>query len=229
MLGGAVFAGAVAGALVVKTAEAAGVIRDRADVLAALIVFVPLALAGAWDDRRGDEAARGFRGHLGARRLTGGIVKIAAGGAAGLAAAALLHREDLPVAALTALAIPLCANLFNLLDRAPGRAGKTALLLGLPLLALGDAQWAVAAAGAFGALAAVLPADLGERGMLGDAGANPIGGLIGLGLADSLGRAPLAVVVVVLLLLNAASERWSFSKVIEETPLLRKLDAIGRK
>jgi hypothetical protein len=195
---------------------------------AAVIVFLALAAAGAWDDRRGDESPRGFGGHLRAGRLTGGLVKIAAGGLAGMAAGAVVYRGDLPMAALTALAVPLAANLFNLLDRAPGRAGKVALVVGIPLLAFGHEEWAVAAAGAFGALAAVLPADLAERGMLGDAGANPLGALAGLGLAVSLDTGPLAGAVAVLLLLNLASERWSFSAVIERTPVLRALDSFGR-
>lgn len=196
---------------------------------AAAVVLILLGVAGGWDDSRGDEAPRGFAGHLRAGRLTGGVVKILAGGAAGVIAGLLVHPGEPGLAALTALAVPLAANLFNLLDRAPGRTGKVALLFALPLLALGDERWAIASAGTFGALAAVLPSDLDERGMLGDAGANPLGGLVGLGLGVSLGTVPLSVVVAVLLLLNAASERWSFSEVIERTPFLRTIDAIGRK
>ncbi|MDQ3941229.1 MAG: hypothetical protein M3238_07765, partial [Actinomycetota bacterium] len=40
--------------------------------------LVVMALAGAWDDFRGDERPRGFSGHLAAARsrsLTGGLVK----------------------------------------------------------------------------------------------------------------------------------------------------------
>ncbi|HEX2294591.1 MAG TPA: hypothetical protein VHN37_04710 [Actinomycetota bacterium] len=196
---------------------------------AAFVVVTLLGTAGLWDDSRGDEAPRGFAGHLSARRLTGGVVKLVAGGVAGIACAAVLAPDDLGRAALIALAVPLAANLFNLLDRAPGRTGKVALLVAAPLLALGNETWALAAAGTFGALAALLPVDLAERGMLGDAGANPIGGLVGLGLAVSLDTAPLAAVVALLAALNAASERWSFSQVIDRTPLLRKLDSIGRK
>lgn len=231
VLGGAVFFGGMAALLVAKIAEIAG-LKDFTTPLEepAFLVLVLLAAAGCWDDMRGDEAARGFSGHLRAGRLTGGIVKILAGGAAGVASAALLYRyhQDVTTAVLTALAVPLSANLFNLLDRAPGRTGKTALVVALPLLVFGHGGWALVAAGTFGALAAVLPADLRERGMLGDAGANPIGGMIGLGLAVSLGRGALAGAVLALLALNLASERWSFSKAIERTPFLRALDSLGR-
>lgn len=232
VLGGAVFFGGMAALLVAKIAEITG-LKDFTTPLEepAFVVLVLLAAAGWWDDRRGDETARGFSGHLRAGRLTGGIVKILAGGVAGIVSAALLFRyhHDPVTAVLTALAIPLSANLFNLLDRAPGRTGKAALVAGVPLLVWGHGGWALVAAGTFGGLGAVLPADLRERGMLGDAGANPIGGMIGLGLAVSLGRGALGAAVVVLLALNLASERWSFSKVIEGTPALRALDRLGRK
>lgn len=231
VLGGAVFFGSACALLVAKIAEIAG-LKDSKTPLEepAFVVLVLLAAAGVWDDMRGDEAARGFSGHLRAGRLTGGIVKILAGGAAGVVSAALLYRyhQDVTTAVLTALAVPLSANLFNLLDRAPGRTGKSALVVALPLLVFGHGGWALVAAGTFGALAAVLPADLRERGMLGDSGANPIGGMIGLGLAVSLGRGALAGAVLALLALNLASERWSFSKAIERTPFLRALDSLGR-
>jgi UDP-GlcNAc:undecaprenyl-phosphate GlcNAc-1-phosphate transferase len=199
---------------------------------AALVVLAAMGGAGRWDDRRGDEPARGFAGHLGAARqgrVSGGLVKIAAACGAGGAAGALLAPWDAVTIGLIVAAVGLGANLVNLLDRAPGRAGKAALLWGALLAAFGDPAWAVAAAGTFGGLVAVLPYDLGERGMLGDAGANPVGALLGLGLAVSLDTPALAGAVAVLLLLNLASERWSFSEVIERTPALRTLDRLGRK
>ena len=186
--------------------------------------------AGLYDDRRGDEPARGFRGHLGAARsgaLTGGLVKIAAGGLAGLIATLALAG---PLRKLEAfLLVPLAANLFNLLDRAPGRAAKTGWLFLVPLLAFGSEQWGLAAAGLTGALLAVTPFDMRERAMLGDAGANPLGAIVGLGLAVSLPEPWLALSVVMMLVLNAISERVSFSTVIDSSPWLRALDRIGRR
>ena len=198
----------------------------------AVILVAAMAAAGTWDDWRGDERPRGFAGHLaaaGGGRLTGGIVKILAAGGAGLAAGIILHPRDLPMIVLTIAAVGLGANLVNLLDRAPGRAGKLTLLAGVPLLVFGDTGWGIAAAGTLAALAVVLPADLGERGMLGDAGANPLGALLGLGLAASLDGVALGAAVAVLLALNLASEKWSFSEVIARTPPLRAFDGLGRK
>jgi UDP-GlcNAc:undecaprenyl-phosphate GlcNAc-1-phosphate transferase len=75
----------------------------------------------------------------------------------------------------------------------------------------------------------VLPADLSARGMLGDAGANPLGAVWGLGLAAATGTFGRIVTIAVLLVLNLASERWSFSAAIDRTPILSALDRLGRK
>jgi UDP-GlcNAc:undecaprenyl-phosphate GlcNAc-1-phosphate transferase len=198
---------------------------------AAVAVVVAVMWAGGRaDDLRGDEGDRGFRGHLraaAAGRMTGGLVKIAAGGASGFAGALLVAGGwDVVLVAAT---VALGANLFNLLDRAPGRAGKLWLLAVGPVAALGTESWTVAAAGTIGALVVLLPLDLGARAMLGDAGANPLGAVWGLGLAAALPVRATALAVGVLLILNVASERWSFSAVIEQTPGLRGFDRLGRK
>src|SRR2546421_13113503 len=118
------------------------------------------------------------------------------------------------------------ANLVNLLDLRPGRALKAGVLIGAPL-AVG-ARGGVAA-GPVGAAAALLPADLGEEIMLGDAGANALGALLGVALAARAGTAGRAVLLAGLAGLTAASERVSFTRVIESTPGLRELDALGRR
>lgn len=203
----------------------------RVGVSVAIVCGLMFA-AGVWDDRRGDEASRGFKGHLRALahgRVTSGALKIAAGGAAGLAAALMLMSHDVLRAAAAILLVAGGANMINLFDRAPGRAGKLVLLIALPLMALGHPGWALGAAGFLGALIACLPADLGERAMLGDAGANPLGALVGLGLALSLDGWAVWVAAVVVVSLNVASERWSFSKVIADHPWLDSLDRAGRK
>lgn len=200
--------------------------------LAVVYVTAVMWAAGALDDRRGDERSRGFRGHLASMRggrLTGGILKMIAGGVAGAGAAAILFGRDLEAAAATLLLVALGANAVNLFDRAPGRAAKVFLLAALPLMAFGDMHWGIAAAVAVGAVVACLPFDLEERAMLGDAGANPLGALLGLGLAASLVGPGRWVAVVLLVALNAASEWWSFSRAIEKTPWLNRLDRIGRK
>jgi hypothetical protein len=65
--------------------------------------------------------------------------------------------------------------------------------------------------------------------MLGDAGANALGALLGLALAARTGPLGRAVLLAGVAGLTAASERVSFTRVIERTPGLRELDALGRR
>ena len=202
--------------------------------LVTAVVCGVMFVAGSWDDRRGDEEDRGFGGHLGALRagrVTGGVLKILAGlVAAGATFALLSGAEDVDTLHLVgvALLVPSTANLFNLLDRAPGRTAKAALLAAVPLILLGNTTWATSVAGLFGALIAVIGRDLGERGMLGDAGANPLGAAIGLGLGLSLRGPWLWAALALVVALNALSEKVSFSAVIDRTPPLKAFDRWGR-
>lgn len=213
---------------------------------AALTAGSVAGAVGFYDDVAGNrpeqKAAKGFQGHLGALRegrVTSGLVKIGGVGAAGLAAAVLLsgdrgvkaRRRGGAVRAtadvlLGAGVIAGTANLINLLDLRPGRALKAGALIGAPLT-LGRAGGM--AGGALGAGAALLPADLGEEIMLGDAGANALGALLGVALAAKTGTTGRFLVLAVLAGLTAASEKVSFTKVIQETPWLRSIDELGRR
>lgn len=150
------------------------------------------------------------------------------------------------------LVIALSANLLNLTDLRPGRALKIYSVLAIAAGVVFSLDVAgryesyatdlgVAWAGAdtavtvvcmlivlLGPVLAVWRYDLGERGMLGDAGSNAMGAVVGYLLAGSLDLPTLAAVAVVLLGLNALSERVSFSAVIEAVPPLRYLDRLGR-
>lgn len=208
-----------------------------------LVPIVGMFLAGTWDDLRGDERPRGFGGHLAAARggaLTGGVVKLVVGAAVALLTIAALDKAVPPIGdwLLAAAPIALAANLINLFDRAPGRALKVFLLVAVPLAVLVPAT-RILLAGALGAAAGLLGLDLKAKGMLGDAGANPLGAILGLAMfvavaeaaatTMTLPRIGLGALVVLLVALNLASEKWSFSRIIETTPWLARLDHLGRK
>ncbi|MGQ5264905.1 hypothetical protein ACTWLT_29555 [Micromonospora sp. ZYX-F-536] len=216
---------------------------------AALVAGLGAGGVGLYDDvvggRPEQKAAKGFAGHLAALRegrVTAGLVKVVGVGAAGLGAAALL-AADPRVAAhprrqrhrafgrgvdvlLGAGVIAGTANLLNLLDLRPGRALKSGLLLGAPLT--GGPHGGIAA-GAVGAAAGLLRDDLGEEVMVGDSGANALGALLGVALAARTGPLGRAGLLAVLAGLTAASEKVSFTAVIQQTPGLRELDALGRR
>lgn len=193
------------------------------------------AAFGCYDDLAGSGDRRGFRGHLGALargEVTSGAVKIGGIGAAGLAAAVLLGGAPVDVLINTGLTAG-GANLLNLFDLRPGRAIKVALAGSAALVAgaRGTSRGAASrcAAAPAGAALALLPEDLGERAMLGDAGANALGGMLGAAAAASLSRPARVAVLAGIAGLTAASEVVSFTKVIERTPPLRWADMLGRR
>lgn len=226
--------------LVVEAARTAmaefGVGEELSDsLLRSVVLFACFAFAflGLIDDLLGTEGDRGFRGHLRALvrgRLTTGALKLFGGGVVAIVLTAapgeVSGRRLLADAALVALA----ANLGNLLDRAPGRTLKVGLLLYVPIaLAAGTSPVGLALAPVLGASVGLLPADLGERLMLGDTGANLIGAVLGLGVVLETSRPVRTGVLVALVALNLVSERVSYSRVIDATPGLRHLDRLGRR
>lgn len=191
---------------------------------APFVVAVALAgIAGLYDDLRGDDSARGLGGHLRALAhgsVTTGAVKVLVVGFAGVIAALLLSGASARALADAALIAGL-ANLLNLFDLRPGRALKVALLVTLPVVT--PLAYLVA-----GTAAGLLPGDLRERTMLGDAGANALGAGAGVALAARLPAWAVLVAVLVVVALTLASERVSFSAVIERVPALRWADRLGR-
>jgi UDP-GlcNAc:undecaprenyl-phosphate/decaprenyl-phosphate GlcNAc-1-phosphate transferase len=194
------------------------------------------AAFGGYDDLAGDGDRRGFRGHLGALaqgEVTTGAVKLGGIGTTGLLAAAVLGGAPADVAINTGL-VAGGANLLNLFDLRPGRAIKVALAGGALLAAapggLAPATSAgQAVAAPLGAAAGLLGEDLGERAMLGDAGANALGALLGVAAAAGLSRPARVALLAGIAGLTAASEKVSFTAVIERTPALRWLDMLGRR
>ena len=104
------------------------------------------------------------------------------------------------------------ANAVNLFDLRPGRALKVTVAAGLPLVG------GVAAATAVGSSLGVVRDDLRASSMLGDTGANAAGALLGLALVERTGLVGRAAALVGLAALTLASERVSFTQVIEAEP-----------
>jgi UDP-N-acetylmuramyl pentapeptide phosphotransferase/UDP-N-acetylglucosamine-1-phosphate transferase len=202
--------------------------------VAVVVAVVGFALLGLLDDLAGTGDARGFRGHLTALargRLTTGGVKLLGGGAVALVAASIARgHPSLARLVASAAVIALAANLGNLLDRAPGRAIKASALAAVALVA--------ASAGAVvltdvvvvvGAGLALAPDDLREKLMLGDTGANALGGVLGVGVVLTASDLALAIVLAALVGANVLSELVSFSRIIDAVPPLRALDRAGRR
>ena len=191
---------------------------------------------GIVDDLAGSGKRRGLRGHLAALahgEVTTGTVKFAGIGASGLASAILLGGDPADIV-INAGLIAGGANLLNLFDLRPGRAIKVATAAAALIACVGavtgeGAAGSAAVAAPVGAALALLPDDLGERAMLGDAGANAIGAMLGAAAAASLPRPARLALLAGVVGLTAASEKVSFTTVIERTRPLRWLDMLGRR
>jgi UDP-N-acetylmuramyl pentapeptide phosphotransferase/UDP-N-acetylglucosamine-1-phosphate transferase len=221
---------------VTAVAVAAGAEPDAGAVAGlrlATIAALGFALLGLLDDLGGAGESGGFRGHLrslASGRLTTGAVKLFGGAAVGVIVVSVREPDSVGRVLADGALVALAANLGNLFDRAPGRTTKVALLgLVALVLAVGAQPEIAGVALVVGAGAGLLPADLAERLMLGDAGANALGAALGLGVVLACAPATRTVVLVVVALLNLVSERVSFSRVIAAAPPLRAADRWGRQ
>jgi UDP-N-acetylmuramyl pentapeptide phosphotransferase/UDP-N-acetylglucosamine-1-phosphate transferase len=231
-VGGAV-AGIAAGAVASRLSRGATTasIGGSSAPSASSAVAVAAGALGALDDLAGGASDKGLKGHLGALtrgEVTTGTVKIVGLGVTGLLGAALAdaRRPTRPGALATLVGgavVAGAANAVNLFDLRPGRALKVTVAAGLPLV--GSAP----AAAAVGASLGVVRDDLRATSMLGDTGANAAGALVGLALVERTGLLGRAVALAGLAALTLASERVSFTRVIEAHPVLRGLDEWGRE
>jgi Glycosyl transferase family 2 len=168
-----------------------------------------VALLGLADDLwSGPE--RGFRAHLG-KGSTTGVAK-----AVGIPLVALVTTRSLRKATVVALA----ANVLNQLDTRPGRALK-AFLAGAALVRGPAARYVPIAV-------LLAPYDLREMTMLGDAGANALGALLGYGSVGKLTARGQLFAIAALAGLTAAGEARSLGELIERTPVLSRIDRLGR-
>ena len=207
-------------------ALAAG-LSARPPLPASVVAAAGAAAVGAYDDvvgaRQEQRQDKGLRGHAAALRqgrVSAGAVKAVGIGAVGLLSARLgaPSRRAVDVVVDGAL-VAVAANLLNLFDLRPGRALKVGVL----------AAAAVDAPGPAGAALALLPGDLRERTMLGDAGANALGAVLGLALVVGHdARRTRLTALVAGSALTLLSESVSYSRVIDAAPPLRALDRLGR-
>ena len=150
---------------------------------------------------------RGFRAHLRTGRTTG-ILKLV-----GIPLVGLLATRKVSGALLVGLA----ANFLNQLDTRPGRALKAYLLAALPARA------------PIGTAVLLLPYDLREQTMLGDAGSNALGAMLGLSSVSRLTGTKRWLAIGALAGLTILGERRSIGELIERTPVLTQLDRLGRE
>lgn len=220
---------AIAAGLTVSAALSGANCRTKA---AATLAVAGAGTFGVIDDLVESTEEKGLRGHIGALargKMTTGGLKILGIGATALAAAAIARRPGDTVRDVLGKGalIATSANLANLFDLRPGRVVKVAGATSLPL-AIASRESGLAGA-VVGASLAAAPEDLAEETMAGDGGANALGALVGSAVAFTAPRWAREATLVGVIGLTVASERWSFSQFIDDTPWLKAVDSWGRR
>jgi UDP-N-acetylmuramyl pentapeptide phosphotransferase/UDP-N-acetylglucosamine-1-phosphate transferase len=231
-----VIAAVVVGELVLSALnryDASSALAARDVRRAVEVAVVGFGLVGLLDDLAGEGVTSGYRGHLSALlrgEVTTGAVKILGGGVVALVATVMAVDEGLGMLLADAALVALSANLANLLDRRPGRVTKVALVVWLALwgASLADPLLAATALTVGAALGLLVP-ELREQLMLGDAGSNPLGAALAMGVVITQSPAVRIASLAGVLALNLVAERVSFTAVIERVGVLRAFDELGRR
>lgn len=192
-----------------------------------------VSFAGFVDDVAGNRERRGFLGHFSylvqQKEFTTGIWKAGIGGIAAFLAAALYSFSWWNIM-INTLLVALTINIFNLFDVCPGRSIKVFFLASLGIIVFIPSYTAhILIYPVAGILAAFAVYDLKGQTMMGDTGSNLIGLAVGLAVMAGGNILTRMVMVIFLILLHLAAERYSFSQVINNNRILLSLDRLGRR
>lgn len=194
-----------------------------------LILGFGFGLLGLFDDLAA-QPERGWRSHVPALlsgRLTPGALKIVGGGMLAFTIGAA-SASSFGWAVVHTAVIALMANVFNALDVRPGRAAKFYLLGAIPMAILGRYQQ-IPLAATLGAVAAFAIFDLRERAMLGDAGSNAIGAILGGAVVIAQPAEWVRIALLAVLIgLTLIAEGPTLSAWIDRIGPLRSFDRAGR-
>lgn len=190
-----------------------------------------VSMTGLLDDIWGDHQHKGLKSHLRALlkgELTTGGIKAITGMAAAVIVAGNISVDYMNLI-VNVLLLALFINTENLLDLRPGRAIKV-FLLGVFIFLLAfparnEVYWLVLVTGA---AIAFLRIDFAEKAMLGDAGSNFLGFLLGYYAVVYLSLPFKLLFILLLTILHWYCERYSLTKLVARLRFLDYLDRLGR-
>ncbi len=205
-----------------------------------LLLIIGTGFMGFLDDQLGNNLNKGFRGHLKAllqeKKLTTGGFKLFFGALIALIFSLGITKplkldfgHFLAGTILHFLLIALATNTINSFDLRPGRAGKV-FLLGAVLICIFAKNFSYL--GLFipslTILLCYLPLDLKAKIMLGDIGSNLLGATLGVMGCWMLNLPGKISFLLILLGLQFAAEKFSFTTLIEQSKILKSIDDLGR-
>ncbi len=210
-----------------------------------MILIITLTFLGFIDDIWGKSKVKGLRGHFKALQrgeLTTGALK-----AIGTVALSLFILQpfsaNLFLLLVNALILAFFVNFFNLLDLRPGRAVKVFVLLGTVIFVTAwfykgldfynynyeTSIWMIW--GLFlGTIMVLFNLELKEELMLGDAGSNVLGGLMGFTFLLTFDELYVKILALIILLaVHFLTEKYSITEVISRFKWMDTIDKWGRK
>ncbi len=203
-------------------------IGDRFTINQLIYLTLIIGAAGFIDDLAGGKKHQGFKGHFRSffdGHVTTGLLKAVISATAVFLV--IIVKEDNIIFMLSdLLLILLMTNLINLFDLRPGRALKFFLLLCIPLLKNGE--YFLYLIPIFLLMIRYLSLEFKGKVMLGDTGSNTLGVILGLGYVNTFNFQLRVILLIGLLFFNIEAERVSFSKIIQNNPVLNWFDHLGR-
>jgi UDP-N-acetylmuramyl pentapeptide phosphotransferase/UDP-N-acetylglucosamine-1-phosphate transferase len=197
-----------------------------------ILALMSISFLGFIDDMLGQRDTLGFKGHFGALfrgRLTTGGLKAMGGGLISLFIAVFVSDGWINII-INTLILALFTNMLNLLDLRPGRAVKGFLFFTIVIIIIagGNLDWLLLAPLA-GAVLWYFRYDLSARIMMGDAGSNVLGFALGYLAITELSLNARTGILLFLIAMHVLTEKYSLTKIIEKTAILRCIDNMGRR
>ena len=190
---------------------------------------VGFGLLGLIDDIYGNRGAGGFKGHFSLLRrgqVSTGLVKAVGGGLLALGIGYFVSGHRIGEGLLDGLVISLSANFLNLLDLRPGRA-VSCFWVGLVIVIFSTMKSFPVGREL---VPLVVPAacltvlDRSALVMMGDAGSNVLGAVLGVSIAYGVNIPFRVGFLLFVIAVHLYSEKRSISKLIEANRVLRQID-----
>lgn len=195
-----------------------------------VLMIITLTFSGLIDDILGDDTIKGLKSHILTffkGRFTTGILKALTDIILGILLS-ILRTHNIIYIILDMLVFILCINCINLLDLRPGRAikGFVFFISIITLIAKFVNLHYIIPISTL--LLIYIKGEMDEKYMLGDAGANLLGGILGFYAVLVLQPIHKIILFIFQSSLHLLAEIYSLSILIEQVPFLRYLDKMGR-
>lgn len=199
------------------------------DIGVICIGTIAAAFGGIADDTSKD-SVKGISGHIKALmegKLTAGLLKAILGLLSSYIICLILGFTKYNLI-LNVLILSLCQNFINLLDTRPLRAIKSYMFFLLLSLPYGTYIYITVNLGILSMLPLYAVYERNEQCMMGDAGSNLLGIILGLSIISSRAISFRLVSLIFLCIVQLYAEKKSINSLLESNSILKYLDMLGR-